>query len=105
MSLAAVLATLWTVAQPPAPAPATAPATTTADSATPAAIAPPLTAPALLARARVARLAQDSALRAYEAVARERVTATLGVLGELGPERTIFRQESAARVRWTREAG
>ncbi|GLC25223.1 ShlB/FhaC/HecB family hemolysin secretion/activation protein [Roseisolibacter agri] len=66
---------------------------------------PPVTAPALLARARVARLAQDSALRAYEALARERVTATLGVLGDLGPERTIFRQENAARVRWTRAAG
>jgi hypothetical protein len=59
----------------------------------------------LLARARVARLAQDSAVRAYEALSRERVTATLGVLGELGPERTVFRQESAARVRWTRESG
>lgn len=80
MPFAVVLATLWTLAQPPA-------------------------APALLARARVARLAQDSALRAYEALARERVTATLGVLGDLGPERTVFRQESAARVRWTRAAG
>ncbi len=59
----------------------------------------------LLARARVARLTQDSAVRAYEAISRERVTATLGVLGELGPERTVFRQESAARVRWSRESG
>ncbi|MGZ8457658.1 MAG: ShlB/FhaC/HecB family hemolysin secretion/activation protein [Gemmatirosa sp.] len=59
----------------------------------------------LLARARVARLTQDSALRAYDAISRERVTATLGVLGDLGPERTVFRQESAARVRWTRESG
>ncbi|MGZ8492559.1 MAG: hypothetical protein ACXWZS_10200, partial [Gemmatirosa sp.] len=59
----------------------------------------------LLARARVARVTQDSALRAYDAISRERVTATLGVLGDLGPERTVFRQESAARVRWTRESG
>ncbi|MDF1505616.1 hypothetical protein, partial [Roseisolibacter sp. H3M3-2] len=59
----------------------------------------------LLARARAARVAQDSALRAYQALSRERVTATLGVLGALGPARTIFRQETAARVRWTREGG
>jgi hypothetical protein len=67
--------------------------------------AQPADAAALLARARVARVAQDSALRAYEALSRERVTATLGVLGALGPERTIFRQEKVARVRWTREGG
>jgi hypothetical protein len=101
MPLALLLAATLALAQPPASTDSV-PASDRAATRTGA----PLTAPALLARARVARLTQDSALRAYQALARERVTATLGVLGDVVPiERTIFREETAARVRWSRAAG
>jgi hypothetical protein len=62
------------------------------------------TAAALLARARAARLAQDTALRGYDALARERITAAFA-LREGAPSTTVFRQETAARVRWSRGAG
>lgn len=58
----------------------------------------------LLLRARAARLAQDSALRSYDAKSYMRVSVGLGVR-RLGPERLLFRAEHAARVRWARESG
>ena len=58
----------------------------------------------LLTRARTARMAQDSALRAYDAKSYMRISVGLGVR-RLGPERLLFRAEHAARVRWAREAG
>lgn len=59
---------------------------------------------ALLALARKARLAQDDALQAYDATARERFTAAVGIR-DVGRERTVWRNESAARVRWSRAQG
>jgi hypothetical protein len=58
----------------------------------------------LLARARAARVAQDSALRAYDAHTRQRLSIALRV-GRLGPQRQLMRHEEAARVRWARGAG
>jgi len=58
----------------------------------------------LLARARVSRLAQDSALRSYDAHSYMRMSVGLGVR-KLGPERLLFRAEHAARVRWARDVG
>jgi hypothetical protein len=58
----------------------------------------------VVARARSARLAQDSSLIAYDARALQRISAGLG-LRATGRERLIFRTESATRVRWHREAG
>jgi hypothetical protein len=63
-----------------------------------------LDAPGLLALARRARLAQDEALQSYDARARERFTAALG-LRDVARERTVWRQESASRVRWSRATG
>jgi len=58
----------------------------------------------LLSQARAARLRTDSALRAYDATARERFT--LGVmLRDVGRERVLVRDESAGRVQWSRDAG
>jgi hypothetical protein len=59
---------------------------------------------ALLARARAARLAQDSALAAYEAHTYQRMSAGLGVRA-FARERLLMRAESAARVTWSRPAG
>src|SRR5256885_961487 len=53
----------------------------------------------LLFRARAARVAQDSSLRSYDASVRERMTARLGI-GQHGPERIMYRQESAYHVTW-----
>lgn len=58
----------------------------------------------LLHRARVARLTQDSALRAYDAKTIMRMSVGLGIR-RLGPQRLLFRGEQAARVRWARESG
>jgi hypothetical protein len=58
----------------------------------------------LLDRARAARVAQDSALRAYDARTYQRLTVGLGVR-RLGAERLLLRHEEAARVRWSRAAG
>jgi len=58
----------------------------------------------LLLRARAARLAQDSALRSYDAKSYMRISVGLGIR-RLGPERLLFRTEHAARVRWARESG
>lgn len=49
-------------------------------------------------------MAQDSALRSYDAKSYMRVSVGLGVR-RLGPERLLFRAEHAARVRWARESG
>src|SRR5688572_24451109 len=62
------------------------------------------TAREIVARARSARLAQDSSLIAYDARALQRISAGLG-LRATGRERLLFRTESATRVRWHREAG
>ena len=58
----------------------------------------------LFNRARVARIAQDSSLQSYDSKVRQRLSVLLGI-GKLGRERLVFRQESAARVRWQRDAG
>ncbi|MGH7719569.1 MAG: ShlB/FhaC/HecB family hemolysin secretion/activation protein, partial [Gemmatimonadaceae bacterium] len=58
----------------------------------------------LIARARGARLIQDSSLTSYEAVTRQRISAGLG-LRRLGRERLLMRSENAARVRWHRNVG
>src|SRR5215471_13985957 len=58
----------------------------------------------LLLRARVARLAQDSSLRSYDAKVRERLTARLAI-GSHGPERIMYRQENAYRVQWQEGVG
>jgi hypothetical protein len=58
----------------------------------------------LLTRAREARMAQDSALRSYDAKSYMRVSVGIGVR-RLGPERLLFRAEQSARVRWARESG
>lgn len=58
----------------------------------------------LLARARAARTAQDSALQSYDARSYMRISVGLGVR-RFGPERLLFRAEHAARVRWARGSG
>jgi hypothetical protein len=58
----------------------------------------------LLERARTARLAQDSALRAYDAKTYQRLSVGIG-LRRLGRERLLLRTEQAARVRWARGSG
>lgn len=57
----------------------------------------------LLQRARVARLAQDSALLRYDARTYQRISVGMGL--RRGPEKLLFRTESAARVGWTRGQG
>jgi hypothetical protein len=55
----------------------------------------------LLSRARSARLATDSSLLSYTAIVRSRVA---GGLRMPLKDRTLFRQESAVRARWSRDA-
>jgi hypothetical protein len=62
------------------------------------------TAMQFLARARIARLRNDSALASYEATALQRVTMSVG-LRAIGGERIAYRRESAARVHWDRTQG
>jgi hypothetical protein len=57
-----------------------------------------------LQRVRAARLAQDSALAAYEAHTYQRLSAGLGVRA-FGRERLLMRAENAARVTWSRAGG
>jgi hypothetical protein len=59
---------------------------------------------AMIARAREARLQQDSALRAYDAMSYGRVSAGMA-MGKVGRERLLYRSESASRVRWSRDRG
>ncbi|GLC26626.1 hypothetical protein [Roseisolibacter agri] len=62
------------------------------------------TARTLLERARVARLTQDSALRAYDAKTYQRLSLGVGIR-RIGRERLFMRTESASRVRWSRGNG
>jgi hypothetical protein len=63
----------------------------------------------LVARARAARYQQDSTLASYQAIARQRLSAGLGVarglVGAVGRERLMARLESVARVGWHHELG
>ena len=58
----------------------------------------------LVARARAARLRQDSTLLSYDATTRQRISAWLGVR-KLGVRRLAYRTENASRVRWQRGVG
>ncbi len=58
----------------------------------------------ILERARVARLAQDSALRSYRAVTTQRMSLGMGVR-RLGLEKLMFRGDNVARVAWSRDGG
>ena len=58
----------------------------------------------LFNRARKARLAQDSSLKSYDSKVRQRLSVYVGI-GKLGRDRLVYRQESAARVQWERDAG
>ena len=58
----------------------------------------------LLRRARVARLAQDSALKSYDATAYMRISVGLG-FAKIGRNRLMFRHENATRVQWHRDIG
>jgi len=61
-------------------------------------------AKALLAKARVARMQQDSTLLAYDATAYQRLSAGLGFRA-VGRDRLLFRTENVSRVRWSRAGG
>jgi hypothetical protein len=63
-----------------------------------------VTARTTLLHARVARLTQDSALRSYDAMSYQRVSAKIGFT-QNGPSKLLFRHESAARVRWQQGVG
>jgi hypothetical protein len=54
--------------------------------------------------ARRARLEQDSSIRSYDAMSRQRISVNLGIGGR-GREHLFFRRESAARVQWQRDVG
>ena len=58
----------------------------------------------ILARARSFRIAQDTALRAYDAKSFLRFTIGMGVR-RIGADKLLLRTEQSARVRWAREAG
>ena len=65
---------------------------------------------ALVERARSARYQQDSALGRYEAIARQRMSARLGIarnlgVGPISPERLAARFESVAKVGWDYSRG
>lgn len=62
------------------------------------------TAKLTLLRARVARLTQDSALVAYDAMAYSRVSIGMSFM-KMGRERLLFREENAARVQWQQGVG
>src|SRR4051812_48966568 len=55
-------------------------------------------------RARRTRVSQDSTLRNYDAITRQRMSVDLGI-GKLGREHLFYRQESAARVQWQHDVG
>lgn len=59
---------------------------------------------ATLDRARATRMAQDSALKSYEATAHLRVSAGMG-FSRIGRERLIFRHENVTHVKWHRDVG
>lgn len=58
----------------------------------------------LFERARRTRMAQDSSLTSYDATVRQRMSVRVAV-GKIGRERLVYRQESATRVQWQRNAG
>lgn len=58
----------------------------------------------LLERARAARLAQDSSLKAYDATTYERLSVGMK-LGSFGRDRLLLRTERSSRVRWERGKG
>ncbi len=58
----------------------------------------------LVLRARAARLAVDSSLRAYSAKSYRRATVSLG-LRSVGLEKMLFRQETSGNVEWGRSTG
>lgn len=62
------------------------------------------TAKTTLLHARTARLTQDSALKSYDAMSYQRVSAGMN-LTKIGRDRLLFRHESAARVRWQAGVG
>jgi hypothetical protein len=53
----------------------------------------------LIARARRARVEQDSSLRYYDAIARERFSGSMS-LSAAGSQKLVLRSETASRVRW-----
>lgn len=58
----------------------------------------------IIARAREARLRQDSSLVSYDAITKQRISAWLGVR-KLGVRRLAYRNEIASRVQWQRGVG
>jgi hypothetical protein len=58
----------------------------------------------LFEKARRARLEQDSAIKNYDAMSRQRLSVNLGI-GSRGREHLFFRRESSARVRWQHDVG
>jgi hypothetical protein len=58
----------------------------------------------IIARAREARLRQDSTIVSYDAISKQRISAWLGVR-KLGVRRLAYRNEIASRVRWQRGVG
>jgi hypothetical protein len=58
----------------------------------------------LLARARLAREQQDSALRSYRAVATQRISVGLGVR-RTGLEKLLWRGDNVAKIEWKRGIG
>jgi len=62
------------------------------------------TAKITLLAARAARLKQDSALVAYDAMSYERISVGFG-FGSIGRDRLLFRHEAAAHVQWRQGKG
>ncbi len=58
----------------------------------------------VISRARAARFEQDTSVRDYEAITRQRMSVSLG-FRRLGGERLAFRTENATRVRWQHGVG
>src|SRR5687768_14605229 len=70
----------------------------------------PTSVSSLVAKARLARYQQDSALAEYRTVVRQRMSSGIGVskvfgVGVPGPEKLAARFESVARVGWDHERG
>src|SRR5689334_5838881 len=58
----------------------------------------------LFERARRARVAQDSALKSYDAKVQQRMSVLMSI-GGIGRERLVYRQESVSRVQWQLDRG
>jgi hypothetical protein len=58
----------------------------------------------LLARARIARLAQDSSLQSYDVATLQRLSIGMAFT-RFGRDRLLFRSDESARVRWARGVG